>query len=175
MKLYFARHGQTDENVKMAGNPSDDVSLNQLGIQQAQNLAVELKGIRFDAIISSPLCRAQQTAELINKNHQLPIQLDAAWRERELESYLTLDVWHDAFDFDKNIQLGNSESLTKFFERVYGALDNLKNDYRDKTVLVVSHGGVQSCVYAYANKLPLKGNMRIHPMRNCEYRIFDID
>ena len=174
MKLYFARHGQTDENVNMAGNPSDDVPLNQLGIQQAKNLAIELKDVKFDTIISSPLNRARQTAELVNENHQLPVQFDAAWRERDLESYLALDVWNDAFDFDKNVQLGNSESLAEFFERVYVALDSLKRDYEGKTVLVVSHGGVQSCLYAYANKLPLSGNMRASPMKNCEYRIFDL-
>jgi len=174
MILYFARHGQTDENVNMAGKPADDVPLNQLGIQQAKNLAIKLKDVKFDAIISSPLNRARQTAELVNENYRLPIQLDTVWRERDLESYLTLDVWNDAFDFDKNIQLGNNESLAVFFERVYAALDSLKQDYEDKTVLVVSHGGVQSCLYAYANKLPLSGNMRISPMKNCEYRIYDL-
>jgi broad specificity phosphatase PhoE len=174
MKLYFARHGQTDENVNMAGNPADDVSLNQLGVQQAKKLAVELKDIKFDAIISSPLNRARQTAELVNADHQLPVQLDTAWRERDLEAYLTLDVWNDTFDFDKNVQLGDSESLADFFKRVYTALDNLEQDYEDKTVLIVSHGGVQSCLYAYANKSPLEGNMRINPMKNCEYRIYDL-
>lgn len=174
MKLYFARHGQTDENVNMAGSPADDAPLNQLGIQQAKNLAVELKDVKFDTIISSPLNRARQTAELVNENHQLPIQLDTAWRERDLETYLTLDLWNDAFDFDKNVQLENSESLADFFERIYAALDSLKQDYGDRTVLVVSHGGVQSCLYAYANKLPLSGNMRASPMKNCEYRIYDL-
>ncbi|HMI09621.1 MAG TPA: histidine phosphatase family protein [Candidatus Saccharimonadales bacterium] len=174
MKLYFVRHGETDENVNMAGSPADDVSLNQLGIQQAKNLAVELKDVKFDTIISSPLNRTQQTAELVNEYHQLPIQLDTAWRERDLESYLALDVWNDAFDFDKNVQLGNSEPLAEFFGRVYAALDSLKQDHEDKTVLVVSHGGVQSCLYAYANKLPLEGNMRMNPMKNCEYRIYDL-
>lgn len=174
MKLYFTRHGQTDENVNMAGNPSDDVSLNQLGIQQAKNLAAELKGVKFDNIISSSLNRARQTAELVNEGHQLPIRLDTAWRERDLASYLTLDLWNEAFDFDKNVQLGNSESLADFFERVYAALDSLKLDYQGKTILVVSHGGVQSCLYAYANKLPLSDNMRASPMKNCEYRIYDL-
>lgn len=174
MKLYFVRHGQTDENLNMSGNPKDDVPLNQLGIQQAKDLAVELKNVKLDAIISSPLSRAKQTAEILNENYRLPIKLDTAWRERDLESYLTLDVWHDAFDFDKNIQLKNSESLAAFFERVYAALDNLKQDYKDKTVLVVSHGGVQNCLYAYANKSPWSGNMRTNPMKNCEYRIYDL-
>ncbi len=174
MKLYFVRHGQTDENANMAGNPADDVPLNRLGIQQAKSLAIELKDVKFDTIISSPLNRARQTAELVNERHRLPIRLDTAWRERDLESYLTLDLWNDAFDFDKNVHLGNSESLAEFFERVYATLDSLKQDYESKTILVVSHGGVQNCLYAYANKLPLSGNMRISPMNNCEYRIYDL-
>ena len=174
MKLYFVRHGQTDENVDMAGNPADDVPLNQLGTQQAKNLAIELKDVKFDTIISSPLNRARQTTELVNENHQLPIQLDTAWRERDLESYLTLNLWNDSFDFDKDIKLGGIEPLTEFFKRVYVALDRLKENHDAETVLIVSHGGVQSCLYAYASKLPLSGNMRIKPMHNCEYRIFDI-
>lgn len=174
MKLYFVRHGQTDANVSMSGSPSDDAPLNLVGVKQAKKLAVELKDVKFDAIISSPLSRAKQTAELINENHRLPLQQDAAWRERDLESYLTLDVWHDAFDFDKNIQLENSEPLAAFFERVYMTLDTLARNYEGKTVLVVSHGGVQNCLYAYANKLPLVGNMRTNPMHNCEYRIYDL-
>lgn len=174
MELYFVRHGQTDQNVKMDGNPADDVSLNQLGEQQAKDLAVELKDVKIDAIISSILNRAKQTAELINEYHQLPIKLDPTWRERDLQSYLALDVWHDAFDFDKNIQLENSESLVDFFDRIYAALDRLKQDYPGKAVLVVSHGGVQNCVYAYANKLPLSGNMRTNPMKNCELRIYKL-
>lgn len=177
MKLYFARHGQTDANASMVNGQSIselDGPLNQLGIQQANELAEQLKDVRFDVIISSPLKRAHQTAELVNKHHSLPIKVDSVWREREAGVYIDINTWNDMFDFDKNIQVENGESLGGFFDRVYMAIDNLRSEYSDKTVLVVSHGGVQHALYAYTNKLTLSGNMRISPMKNCEYRIYDL-
>ena len=151
-----------------------DEPLNQLGIQQAKELAKELEAITFDAIISSSLKRAYQTAELVNEYHHLPLETDDVWRERKAESYIDINSWNDLFDFDKNIQLENGESLTEFFERIYAALDTLKQEYDNQTILVVSHGGVQHALYAYANKLPWAGNMRISPMKNCEYRIYNL-
>jgi alpha-ribazole phosphatase len=174
MKLYFVRHGQTDTNANNASDTSTDEPLNQLGIQQAKQLAEKLKDIKFDTIISSPLKRAFQTAELLNECHHLPITVDGAWRERDAEAYVDISLWNDVFDFDKNIQLKNGEPLKDFFERVYTAINNLKQEHENKTVLLVSHGGVQHALYAYINELPWSGNMRISPMKNCEYRIYDL-
>lgn len=177
MKLYFARHGQTDANANMTGGQSIaelDDPLNSLGIQQANELAEQLKDVKFDAIISSPLKRAYQTAESVNKYHNLPIKVNNAWRERQADIYIDINIWNDLFDFDKNIPVENGESLPGFFERIYTAIDDLKREYDTKTVLVVSHGGVQHALYAYANKLPLSGNVRISPMKNCEYRLYEI-
>jgi broad specificity phosphatase PhoE len=177
MKLYFVRHGQTDANIgRENADPSAwlDGPLTELGIEQAKQTALELKDIKFDAIISSPLKRALQTAEYVNKYHKLPLKIDRAWRERDAEVYADINMWNDVFDFDKNIELKNGESLTEFFERVYEALDNLKQEYPSKTVLIASHGGVQHALYAYANQLPWTGNIRISPMKNCEWRVYDL-
>ena len=61
MKLFFVRHGQTDANARMVGGQfiqELDEPLNQIGIEQANELAEQLKDMEFDAIISSPLKRA---------------------------------------------------------------------------------------------------------------------
>lgn len=177
MKLYFARHGQTNANANMTGGLSIaelDEPLNELGVQQAKELAKQLKDVRFDAIICSPLKRASQTAEFINAYHGNKIILDSAWRERQADMHIDINSWNDLFDFDKNILVENGESLKQFFDRVYAAINKLKADYENKTVLVVSHGGVQHALYAYANQLPWAGNMRISPTKNCEYRIYDL-
>jgi probable phosphoglycerate mutase len=176
MKLYFVRHGQTNANTNMTNGQyisELDESLNDTGVSQANELAERLKDVAFDAIISSPLKRAYQTAEIINKYHHLPIQTDSAWNERKAGEYIDLNTWNDLFDFDKNIQIKNGESLKDFFSRVYKAIDDLSNRYSNKTILVVSHGGIQHALYAYANKLPHKGNMRISPMANCECRVYE--
>lgn len=174
MKLYFVRHGQTATNAGGANNYSTDESLSQPGIQQAKQLAEELKDITFDVIISSPLKRAYQTAELLNEYHHLPIKVDEVWRERDADVHIDMAFWIELFDFDKNIHHKNTESLNNFFQRIYTAIEDLKQEYGDKTVLLVSHGGVQHALYAYANKLPWSGNIRISPMSNCEYRVYDL-
>ena len=55
------------------------------------------------------------------------------------------------------------------------ALDNLKATYgKADSVLVVSSGGVHQAVHAYVNGLPLAGNMRLSPMKNCEIREYEL-
>lgn len=177
MRLYFARHGHNDANEQTAPDPRTgevDEPLNTVGIQQAQALAEELADTSFDVIISSPLKRALETAEIVNSKHDLPIEVDAVWREREIGGHVSLDVWLSLFNFDTNIAPKNGESLRDFFDRVYGAIDDLKQKYADKTVLIVAHGGVHLALYAYVNKLDLVGNLRLKPLDNCEYKIYEI-
>lgn len=177
MKLYFARHGHTDANASSPIsqiNGEIDEPLNYDGIQQANELAEQLKDLHFDVIITSPLKRAYQTAEIVNKYQGIPIEVDPIWREREIGEYTNLETWNELFDFDQNFSLNNSENLKDFFIRVYGAIEDIKQKYKGKTVLLVSHGGVHLALYAYVNKLPLAGNMRVNPMKNCEYRIYEI-
>lgn len=177
MKLYFARHGHTNANANSQIDPMSgeiDEPLNQEGIIQASDLAEELKGVRFDVIIASPRKRTYRTAEIINKYHNMSIEVDPDWREREVGGHTDLETWIKLFDFNQNFSLENSEPIKDFFSRVYDAIDELKRNYSEKTVLLVSHGGVHSAVYTYANKSPLEGDMRSSPMRNCEYRIYEL-
>jgi broad specificity phosphatase PhoE len=176
MKLYFARHGHTDASEQTIPNKTTgevDEPLNSVGIQQADKLAEQLKDIQFDVIISSPLKRAYQTAEIVGKKHSLTIKVEDALREREIGGHVDSNVWNDLFDFDKNIVPKKGEVLKDFYDRVYTTIDSLKRKYNDKTILIISHGGVNLALYAYIKELPLSGNMRISPMKNCEYRIYE--
>lgn len=177
MKLYFARHGQTPSNVGIDGRQratTTDEPLTDIGIAQAKQLAEELKDVHFDAIISSQLQRALQTAKVVNQYHGLDIKVIEDLQEREAPTYVDIDTWNDLFDFDKLLTLEDTEPLPAFFDRVYQVLDELKVKYADKTILVVSHGGVHHALYAYANNLPRKGNVRISRLKNCEYRIYEL-
>ena len=177
MKLYFVRHGETDVNsgLQKANTSQFDEPLNAAGIAQAEQLAEHLRDTTFDAIISSPLQRTMQTAKIINKFHNLDVKIDDVWRELKTNNYLDATSWHNAFDFDNNEVIEGIEPIRDFFERIYMALDNLKATYgKDESVLVVSSGGVHQAVYAYVNSLHLTGNMRLSPMKNCEYRVYEI-
>lgn len=66
--IYFVRHGESEYNVSDVILPHD-TNLTVKGIQQAEFCAARCQTLSFDAIISSPLSRALETAEIINKKH----------------------------------------------------------------------------------------------------------
>ena len=93
MKIYYVRHGQTDLNLaqKMQGGGTEK-ELNETGISQAYNTKKELESVKYDLVICSPMKRAKQTAEIINKGRDIPIITDERIRERKLGDYEGRDV-----------------------------------------------------------------------------------
>src|SRR5688572_8554403 len=77
MKLYLARHTQTNYNARDLCNtdPSVDVHLTPTGIAQAEALADELKDAPIQHIFVSEFKRTLQTAEIINRYHDLNIEV----------------------------------------------------------------------------------------------------
>lgn len=177
MKIYFVRHGQTDFNAGKAYASGDiDHELNEIGIEQAEQTRDQLQNKTFDVVISSPLRRAKKTAEIINERHNLEIQFDERLKERfsgPLSQAPNLEAWHKSFDFDDEFIVEGGEMATDFFTRVYSFLDDLSTNYGDKTILIVSHGGVRHAFDAYFHQLPWKGNLRINRTENGEVVEFD--
>ena len=81
-EIYFIRHGQTNENSLGIRQGSEiDSELNELGRQQAKKTGKYLKkyrtkGINFDCILSSPMKRAIETAEIIGKELKLSKKIE---------------------------------------------------------------------------------------------------
>ena len=65
MQIYILRHGETALNAKGVMQGRLDEPLNQSGRELAALTGKAIKGIHFDRCISSPLCRARETAELV--------------------------------------------------------------------------------------------------------------
>ena len=78
MQLYLARHAESTYNVDQLLNsdPSVNVRLSETGIIQAEELAKKLDGENFESIYISELPRTKQTADIINKNSQIPLVID---------------------------------------------------------------------------------------------------
>ena len=90
MLFYLVRHGQTDWNRAGKIQGTTDIPLNETGRQQAEQLAGALKersgypaGTRIDAVYTSPLARAFQTAEILTKEEKLPLRRLTELRERD--------------------------------------------------------------------------------------------
>ena len=71
LRIYLARHGQTDWNFEGRLQGTTDTELNATGRQQASELAERLKGIHLDAVYSSALRRSRDTAEVARGVAQL--------------------------------------------------------------------------------------------------------
>ena len=81
MKLILVRHGETIWNKEKKIQGITDIGLNEKGIEQAEKLAYSLQKEELDAIITSPLRRAYDTAQAIGKYHDISIKVEEDLQE----------------------------------------------------------------------------------------------
>ena len=150
VKVILVRHGETDWNLsrRIQGGNSD-TQLNQRGRQQVENLALRLKPEKINAIYSSPLQRAQDTALAIAHYHQLPVEIEPLLKEIEvgaLEGMSIADVGKHLSELlvmhkqsDELPRLPGGESVTEVQQRVWGTIQRLVDKHREGVLVVVSH------------------------------------
>ena len=81
--LYLVRHGETKDNIAKIPQGQREGELTPVGIVQMEQLAVALSGIHFDAIISSDLRRAYDSAQILGRHLNLSVQTNTLLRERD--------------------------------------------------------------------------------------------
>ena len=173
MKIYYVRHGQTDWNLarKMQGGGTEK-ELNETGINQANETRKELENVKYDIIICSPMYRAKQTAEIINKDKNVKTIIDERIRERKLGKLegheITDEIEKQIWDYNLNYQIPEGENLHDFEKRILDFLEDIKKKYSDKTVLIVAHGGVAKVIKAHLYGMPKSKLLSDIPMKNCE-------
>ncbi len=159
--LYLIRHGRTAWNNEDRLQGWADEPLDLVGHAQARALAASLHAVTFEAIYTSPLQRARETAETLAQPHGLPLTLDDRLRERNVGEWtgLTLDDararWPDRFDGDWRIQgAPGGEAQAALTARVAAAFEDIVAVHPAGTVAVVSHGGALSAVLAHFLGIP---------------------
>ena len=76
VKVILVRHGETDWNRREVFRGRADIELNKRGREQAKALAAAVKDIQIDAVYSSPLRRAVETAEAIAQPHGITVKME---------------------------------------------------------------------------------------------------
>lgn len=179
-RLYLLRHGQTEFNVKKLVQGRCDSPLTVLGRQQAHAAAAWLKahGVVPDKVVSSPLGRAMDTAQLVACELLGPdaavepcegiIERSYGTFEEGPHDALPTDVWDPGEDL---IPFGG-EGSQALQERMVATLTNLMSAKDTETLLAVSHGSAsRQFIKAAAPEgfeLPTK-------LPNCAIMIFDFD
>ncbi len=152
MKLFVVRHGKTTWNEQNRVCGRTDVELTEKGIEQAEKLAKEANQQSLDIIISSPLKRARETAEIVAKECRIPVVVEERLIEQDYGIYEGVDRKDEAFLANKRnfaYKYPGGESMIQVAYRVYGLLDEIKEKYADKNVLLVCHGGVCRIINTY--------------------------
>ena len=179
--IYITRHGQTDWNVQKKVMGRCDEPLNETGLSQARETKDILKDVDVDLIICSPLLRAKQTASIINEDRNIPVVYDERIIERdfgEFEGLQTKDFDFDGYwNYYKNAQYEKAENIGVFFDRIYAFLDDIIEEYKDKNILLVAHGGVSIPVECYFRSEIPEGSLADAGLvlANCQVRSYSIN
>jgi len=164
-RICLVRHGETDWNVERRLQGHQDIPLNANGLAQAQALAEALADTRFDAIYSSDLSRALETAEQVADRLGLAVVQLPAVRERNFGIFQGLTRQEAELRFpemqarvtrrEPDFVPPEGESLRQCFERIATLLDDLADRHIGQTILLVAHGGVLDAARRFVTGMAL--------------------
>lgn len=163
-EILLIRHGETAWNAIKRLQGHLDIPLNAEGERQAAALGRALQGETLDAVFSSDLQRARQTAKAIAASRSMTVQIDPGLRERcygAFEGMLYSEIsqrfpqaytaWQ-ARDIDARFPEGVyvAETLREFSERAVNSIIRIVSEHQYRRVAIVTHGGVLECAYRHA-------------------------
>ncbi len=161
--ILLVRHGETDWNLERRVQGHSDRPLNETGVVQARALVEELAGERIDAVYSSDLLRALDTAGGVAASRGLePVALPEL-REKNFGTWegLTDTEIRERYPQALTGPWGDEETAEELAERVLAALRKIAAEHPGGRVLVVTHGGPVRAVLRHCE-------VEDGPVRNCQ-------
>lgn len=183
-RICLIRHGETEWNVQKRIQGHTDIPLNETGRAQALAMAFNAAHQRFQAIYSSDLERAFETAKALAAREDHEVRPLPQLRERHYGLFQGLTAEEGArlhpqahalyLARDLDYDFGSGESLRDFAARVADGIDWLVRHHAGQTIAAVSHSGVLDVVYRRATGRPLH-TPRDFAIPNCALNWFSFD
>lgn len=176
MKLYVVRHGETIENANNCLVGRINSSLTIKGREQAKQVSNYFKDKKIDLIVSSPLDRCKETAQIISNNTPIIYSDKLLGRDHgEFTGKPRNSINFDEYwNYNKNIQYEKAECVKDLYNRVATLIEELKEEYKDKNIIIVTHSGIMRVLYYYFKGIPADGILSEITIRNCEVFEYDI-
>jgi isoleucyl-tRNA synthetase len=192
-KLFLIRHGEAEKNIAriLSSYPEkEDNPLTKKGKEQIKAAAEELKDKKIDIIISSPLQRAQESAEIIAKEIGVKIIVDEKIRELD---YGQLDgsSWDELFKvYSNGLNPGREdkhgiEGEEDIYDRVASFIEEINSKYQGKNIAIISHGDLLRVLRGYLlnngkeevfnSTMPDKGEIVISYSKNIDLHKHIVD
>jgi broad specificity phosphatase PhoE len=157
------RHAMCDHVGRVIAGRAPDVHLNTAGVAQAERLAELLDAVHIDAISSSPLPRALETATPLAERRKLPLQVleslseidYGAWTGRSIDGLETEPGWRRFNQLRSVERIPRGELMLEVQARAVTTLELLRSRYPTGRCAVVSHGDVIRSLLAHCAGIPL--------------------
>lgn len=169
-RFFLVRHGETEWNKIRRIQGVSDIPLNDTGRAQAAGVGTILAAHRFDLIVSSPLSRARETADIIAKKLSMPAPLiiddliERNYGDAEGSDGRDLDV-----RYPPGTPVPGREEREAVTERAIRVLHDLAIRHPDADIIAVAHGGVIRSVVEYAAP-----GLHTEPITNCSVHNFSL-
>jgi alpha-ribazole phosphatase len=180
-RIILIRHAESEDNVSnIIQGQSLGSNLTERGIKQAEASAERLKDENVDAIYSSPTVRTKQTAEIINKYHNLEIQTEKNLKDRNFGILIgtprkEADMTEEQKEMHKlrkeyaDYDVPEGESFNNVKERTRPIIKKILEKYKNKTIVIVSHGNTIRAIVCDLLNIPIKDSYKMKGAVNCGY------
>lgn len=165
--LYLVRHGETKDNVAKIMQGQLHGELTSVGKAQIEELAITLSDIHIDAVVSSDLKRAYDSAQILARQKNLKLQTTPLLRERDWGDFTGRYI-----PSLKGLPMpDNVEKMDELLERAKCFIKWIETNFQGQTILAVGHGIINKTIQAvYYGKM----TREIPKMKNGEYRILEL-
>jgi len=178
----LVRHATCDAvGVAIAGR-APGVSLNEQGRREAERVATRLAATQIDAISSSALARARETAEAIARPHALAVRDDDAfaeidfgeWTGKSFEALSAGERWQRFNTNRSTTRIPGGESFLDVQARAVNELERLAARHADARVAIVSHADVIKTAIGYFAATPIDLLQRIE-ISPCSVSVIELN
>lgn len=177
MRLFFARHGETDWNVRKLIQGSTDIELNECGVQQAHVLADALRELEIDRIYCSRLKRAAETAEIAAAALGVPCTVKAGleeicmgdweghtWYEVKCSDEARYEHWKTN---RRDARPPRGETYAELAARMIAAVLEVIREDRGN-VLILTHSACIQILLAEMNRTDIASMSKDYPVSNAK-------
>jgi broad specificity phosphatase PhoE len=180
-RIFLVRHAESTWNPVKRLQGVQDPPLSARGRQQAELLGQRFKSIHLDALYSSNLTRAFQTADAVARAITLSVVKEAGLQELSfgewegrLLTHVDLDGYRNFLEYWVNLirtcPVAGSEPLEMCRDRMVKAISRIIQRHPERSVAIVSHGSALSIFFQHVLEAPLENMWHMQPS-NCSISV----
>ncbi len=156
-RVHLVRHGEVHNPRGVLYGRLPDYHLSEAGVEMARRVALRLKGRDIVHLASSPMERAQETAQPLAEQLGLEIQIHAGvgeiqfgeWTGRTIKELADSPIWTNIQRFPSGTRIPGGETLREMQNRVVDALEALRAAHPNDIIAIFAHADVVKAMVAH--------------------------